>query len=327
MTTVSDSEIRRAVVTGASGFVGRKLCADLVSSGVHVTAVHRHSCEGPWTREVAIDLSSDLDGAPWLDGVDVVYHLAGNAHAIDEPASAEAHHLATVVATRHLLAGCSQHGVSRLVFASTVKAVADPGGERVGESFNAPPATAYGLAKRTAEDDIIKWAQVGGHHAVVLRPTLLVGAGVKGNFWRLFDAVRRNRFPPLPDWQNHRSILHVDDFVRALRLVAEHPAAAGERLFVCFPTPYSTRDMVNAVRAALGRPKATLQLPEAVWRILAGIGDLLRRLTGRRAPFDSEHLARLKESAQYDPGRLEMLTGFVATDSVDVAVADLLERK
>jgi hypothetical protein len=81
------------------------------------------------------------------------------------------------------------------------------------------------------------------------------------------------------------------------------------------------------VRAALGRPKATLQLPEAVWRILAGIGDLLRRLTGRRAPFDSEHLARLKESAQYDPGRLEMLTGFVATDSVDVAVADLLERK
>jgi nucleoside-diphosphate-sugar epimerase len=324
--TLADTQIRRAVVTGASGFVGRRLCAELESDGIEVTAVHRHACTGPWTHEVVVDLSGNLDVAHWLQDVDVVFHLAGNAHATDTPVSAEVHHLATVVATRHLLASCAQHGVSRLVFASTVKAVADPGTTCIDETFSAAPTTAYGLAKRAAEDDIFQWAQVAGRHAVVLRPTLLLGAGVKGNFRRLLDAVRRGRFPPLPDWQNHRSVLHVDDFVLALRLAAVHPAMAGERLFVCFPTPYSTRDMVNAVRAAIGRPDVSFQIPEMMWYVVAGVGDVLGSLTGRRAPFDHEHLARLKESAQYDSARLEMLTGFVATKGLDAAVIDLLKE-
>ena len=323
MAGVAD-EVRRAVVTGASGFVGRRLCADLIADGVDVTAVHRHACEGPWTREVAVDLSSDLQSAEWLDGVDTVFHLAGNAHAIDEPASEEAHRLATVVATRHLLAGCEARGVSRLVFVSTVKAVADPCGERVDESFTQMPSTAYGRAKRTAEDDVIQWGLAAGRHVVVLRPALLVGAGAKGNFRRLCEAVRRRRFPPLPDWQNFRSVLHVDDLVRALRLVARHPGAAGERLFVCYPTPYSTREMVNTVRRELGRPAQSLGIPDWVWRLLALAGDALGGVTGRRAPFDGEHLLRLRESAQYDPGRIEKLTGFVAEKGLDVAVSDLL---
>ena len=73
-------EILHAVVSGASGFIGRRMCARLQARGVYVTAVHRHSQDGPWDRELLIDLGSE-DGFALPSGVDSVFHLAGFAHA------------------------------------------------------------------------------------------------------------------------------------------------------------------------------------------------------------------------------------------------------
>ena len=83
------STIRVALVTGASGFVGRALCARLKSSGVTVLALMRHRAEGPWDRVLLTDLATTAPQVEALSGIDTVFHLAGKAHALAELSARE----------------------------------------------------------------------------------------------------------------------------------------------------------------------------------------------------------------------------------------------
>ena len=289
-----------ALVTGGSGFVGRALCTCLQRRGIAVRVVGRRPTEGPWDTLVTCDLSREELPEEAMDSVDTVFHLAAKAHARTAgPGDAE-HVAVTVDGTRRVLAAARHAGVSRFVFMSSVKAAGEGGDIPVDEGFERPPLTAYGRAKREAEELVLRSAEESGMHVVVLRPALIYGPGWKGNLLRMFRAVQSGRFLPPPETGNRRSMVHVSDVAAAAVLAAERPSAAGRVYQLGDGEPYSTRRIYEAMCHASGRRVSRWQVPSSLLRVAAHAGDVLGGHGRRTVPFDSGALDRLLGSAWYD---------------------------
>lgn len=289
-----------ALVTGGSGFLGRALCTCLRERGTTVRVVARRPAEGPWDALVTCDLTREELRGEALESVDTVFHLAAKAHVRTAVPDDPEHVAVTVDGTRRVLTAARRAGVSRFVFMSSVKAAGEGGDNLVDEGFERPPLTAYGRAKREAEDLVVRTAGESGMHVVVLRPALIYGPGWKGNLLRMFRAVQSGRFLPPPQTGNRRSMVHVSDVAAAAVLAAERRTAAGGVYLLGDGEPYSTRRIYEAMCHALGRPVSRWQVPSSLLRVAARAGDVLGGHGRRTVPFDSEALDRILGSAWYD---------------------------
>ncbi|KAA6187310.1 NAD-dependent epimerase/dehydratase family protein [Thiohalocapsa marina] len=316
----------RYLVTGANGFIGRALCDALRRRGCQVSALLRRPAEGPWDRQIICDLAGERISADWLADIDGVFHLAGIAHVLDEPGDdPDGYQRVNVDGTRHLLRAVEAAGVGRVVFFSSVKAAADPPDECVDETWDAPPTDAYGRSKRAAERLLL--ARAGPSlHVCVLRPTLVYGAGVKGNLRRMIDAVAEGRFPPLPDLRNRRSMVGLDDLVEAAWLGMTRDAANGRIYIVEDGIDYATRDLYLAICQALGRTPPTWTLPLPLLTVAAHLGDLLSFVVRRRMPFSSPALERIRGSACYRSHRLRQELGWAPHSNFYDLLPDMLDK-
>ena len=296
--------MQRALVTGATGFIGRQLCQTLQSNGVHVTALGREPQDGPWD----VFKSGDLAGILPLDlceHIDVVFHLAGIAHAMKMPKSEEGcYQRVNVEGTAHLLDLVQESEVNALVYFSSIKAMADPGEECVDETFLAKPIDPYGASKREAEEQVLAFGQQYGFHVSVLRPTLVYGPSPKGNLARMITAIRAGRFPPLNIRHNRRSMVSVNDLIHAAILVSGHEQANGEIYIVSDGETYSTWGIYQAMCRVLHKQPPRWSLPIWPLSVLAKLGDGIGYLRGRPFAFNSEVLRRLIGSACYRNDKL-----------------------
>ncbi len=318
------------LVTGASGFIGRRLVRACSERDEPVIAMSRsHPVTNLTGSRSCVFVQADI-GDPYslhglASGVHLVVHLAGYAHAEDaNDASAQAtHERVTVEGTRNLLAEAQRAGVRRFVFASSVKAAGEGGEVCVDETSPSRPETAYGRVKRVAEELILEAGARTGMHVSILRLPLVYGPGNKGYLPRMIAAIARGRFPPLPETHNRRSMVHVDDAVQALLLAAERPEANSKIYYVTDGRDYSTRALYDLVRAALGLRPARYHVPLALLRAGAWIGDLVGKITHRRVPLDSHVLKKLLGSACYDSRRIQAELGFRPTHTLADALPEM----
>jgi nucleoside-diphosphate-sugar epimerase len=265
-----------------------------------------------------LDVPSEL-----FVGADVVYHLAGHAHALaGTTADATLHDQVNAKGTEEVARRAKRAGVGRFVFMSTVKALGEPGQEVVREDQPSTANDPYGKSKHQAEV-----ALMGLHspefQVVILRPVLVYGPGAKGNLESLQRLLRLGRLPPLPKIENRRSLVGVNDLVTATVLAGGNPKLVGAAHTVTDGRVYSTSEIIDILASARGitRPAvATLPLP--AWAMLAKIGDAAERITGRRFPFDSDVLRRLTGNAEYEATSLKTLAGFSPRETLkDLAEA------
>lgn len=311
-----------ALVSGAGGFIGTRLCAVLTAHGCPPCRLVRGEPRSDGERAGTLDVPHGLAAA--CTGIDTVYHCAGYAHAWkgDDAALAARHRLVNYEGTRNLAEAAGRAGVRRFVFLSSVKAMGEPGEACADEDWPLPPLTPYGQAKRAAEDAVLEAGARYGMHVVNLRLAMVYGPGGRGNLERMAALVRRGWFPPLPETGNRRSLVYVDDVVSAMQLVAHAPAAAGRTWIVADEAAYSGRELYVALRAALGLAPRRHAVPAGGLATVAAIGDRLERLLGRRLPFDSEVLDKLLGSAWYSSARLRGELGW----RPQVSLAEGLQR-
>jgi nucleoside-diphosphate-sugar epimerase len=303
------------LITGATGFIGRRLRRP----GERILV--RRPVDDP--DAVVGDLADPASLARACEGVDTVFHCAGlaDASAFSDP---DAHWRINFEGTRNLVEAAGGAGVRRFLFLSSVKAMAEPGENCVDEDWPGEPATAYGQAKRAAEEAVLEAGAKYGMHVVNLRLAMVYGRGGRGNLERLARALRAGWFPLLPETGNRRSLVHVADVVAAMRLVAQHPGASGRTYIVADPHAYSGREICEAIRAV--PPAPTFRWRAPAWALRAGgrLGDALGALLRRPLPLNSEVVSRLLDSACYSPARIERELGWRARVSLADGVREML---
>ena len=317
----------RWLVTGASGFVGSALCQTIISQGGRVRALSRRQQPGPWDEQVVCDLGTDPIPDAACAGVSGIFHLAGIAHTPDSVQLPDADYWrVNLEGTRRIIAAAEAAGVARLVYFSSVKATADPGARCVDEWWDEPPTDAYGLSKRKAEDLVLSAHGRTGMHAVVLRPTLVYGPGVKGNLLRMLTAVARGRFPPIAESGNRRSLVSVSDLAGAAWLAMRQDQAGGRLYLVADGIDYSTRSIYEAMSKVLGRPLPGWSVPTSALRLVGEIGDVIQRLARRRLPLNNAVVRRLTGSACYRADRLRGELGWAPEDSLTSSLPVMVSR-
>ncbi len=276
----------KVLVTGASGFVGTALTRRLLAEpGYSVLGATRHA--GLATDAVPVrspDLSGNADWRESLTGVDVVIHTAARVHVMNDTSTdplAE-YRRVNVEGTRALAMQAAQAKVRRLVFVSSIKV----NGEST--TFDVPfrphdtpqPEDPYGLSKLEAEQALWRVAKETGLQVVVVRPPLVYGPGVKGNFQLLMRAVQRGLPMPLRSIQNRRSMIALDNLADLLCACVQHPDAAGRTFLAADAEDVSTPELVRQIGDATGRPAWLLPFPPAALVMLAALAG--RKSTAQR---------------------------------------------
>lgn len=315
------------LITGATGFIGSRLAAALHARGRTLRLTARHA--QPGSPLVVADLADRQALARACRGIDRVFHCAGHAHAFKALMQEEAlaHHSINFEGTHNLLEAAAAAGVRSFVFLSSVKAMAEPGNDCVDEDWPGEPATAYGKAKRAAEDAVLAAGRQSGMHVVNLRLSMVYGAGGRGNLERMARLVSRGWFPPLPETGNRRSLIHVDDVVEVMDRVADDARATGQTFIVTGNETPSGRALYDAIRAVQGLPPRRWAVPAWSLRAAARLGDAFAAATGRRIPLDSESLDRLLGSACYSPARIRRTLGWQARISLAEGLSEMLHGK
>ncbi len=278
----------RVLVTGASGFVGRALCLTLRGAGHRVIAAVRNQARLPEGCEPCIvgDIGPDTDWTEALKGADAVAHLAARVHVIREPAEdpLAAFRRTNVEGTLRLARAAARAGVGRLVFLSSVKALGDssPNGPLTGAS-PPYPEDPYGISKCEAEAGLREIESQFQLEVVILRPPLVYGPGVRGNFRSLLKLVDRRVPLPLKVVANRRSLLYLGNLVDAIALCLEGPAATNRTYLLRDGEDLSTPELIQRLGTALGRRTLLFPVPARLLKLGAGcIGRSaeVRRLLG-----------------------------------------------
>ncbi len=314
---------KRIGVAGATGFIGHRLCAALKTRGAYVRALGRREVDGPWDTFVRTDLTQAVPASA-LHDVDAVFHLAGKAHALSETRQDEDEYFRiNIEGTRKLLEAARTAGVRRFVFFSSVKAMGEGNDECQDELAACHSEIPYGQSKREAERLVLQGGFVP--EPVVLRLSMVYGPTRKGNLPKMIEAIRKGRFPPLPETDNKRSMVHIDDVVQAATLAAEKPEAASQTYIVTDGTPYSTRQIYEWICRALEKPVPSWHVPIGMLKMLARVGDGIGILRGGRFMFDSDALDKLLGSAYYSCEKIERELGYNPGRNLQSVLPEIIE--
>ncbi|MDH5479902.1 MAG: SDR family oxidoreductase [Nitrosomonas sp.] len=296
------------LITGANGFIGKALCAALIQRGQSVRAAVRGATSLVEGAELVIvgKIDGETDWTNALRGVGAVIHLAARVHVMKESAADPlAEYLkVNLDGTKNLAVQAACAGVKRFVYVSSVKVNGEQthGQQSYTEQDTPTPQDSYGITKYQAENALHHVAQETGLEMVIVRPPLVYGPGVKGNFISLLSAINRGIPLPLAGANNARSLIYVGNLVDALIVCATHPNATGQTYLVSDGEPISTALLVKEIADALGRKNHMFYFPPGLLRLIAamlGRADKIDRLFGSLHVNDNKIRQELSWSPPY----------------------------
>jgi UDP-glucose 4-epimerase len=292
-----------ALVTGASGFVGRALTAELRSRGwrVRQTTRRRTSSDGSGEQVQVGELSGSTDWSTALRDVDTVFHLAARVHQVAEDAGdlGAAYQLANAEATALLARAAIDAGARRFVFVSSVKAAGEVSAKGpLAEDDPPQPRDAYGRSKLAAERLLAGLA--AAIEISIVRPPLVYGPGVRANFLSLLKLAASGVPLPFGAADAPRSMVFIDNLVDALIACATRRHGSPAVYFVSDGRDFSVAELVRLLRFEMGKPARLWPLPTSGVRIAAlllGRPDAAQRLF---APLQVD-IRRIRSELAWSP--------------------------
>ena len=300
-----------ALVTGGTGVIGPHLIRLLLSRGYLVRALVRHRPpSGRLPEDVDLCLG-DITNAQALEeavtGTNVIFHLAAILHINDPaPTLQSEYQRINVEATRCVVAAARTGNVRRLVLFSTINVYgSSEAGLVYDEDSPACPNSLYAETKLQAES-----IALDGLPAVVLRLAAVYGPGMKGNYIRLLNALRKGHFFMIGDGCNRRTLVHIRDACQAAVLAAEHPDAVGHIYNVTDGQIHTLREIVTAICQALGKKPPRFRLPVSLVRPAFGLLEDGLRLLGVRSPIGRSTVNKMTEDLAVSGDRIQRELGF-----------------
>ncbi|MBK8163353.1 MAG: NAD-dependent epimerase/dehydratase family protein [Gammaproteobacteria bacterium] len=273
----------RVLVTGATGFVGSSLVDQLVRDGIHDVRValrrDRPSLSDQVEHVIVGEVAGETVWRQALRGIDTVIHLAARVHVMtDSVANSSAeYHRVNVDGTLNLVRQAVDADVKRIIYLSSIKVNGEEtlAGQPYYADDQPSPAGSYAVSKYRAEEGIRRLISGADMSAVIIRPTLVYGAGVKGNFLNMMHWLSRGIPMPLGSIHNSRSLVALDNLVDLIIKCIEHPAAADQVFLAGDGEDLSTTELLRRLGGFLGKPARLVPFPHAVLNMIA-------RVSGRR---------------------------------------------
>jgi nucleoside-diphosphate-sugar epimerase len=260
--------MKRILVTGASGFIGKSLVNCLISKGFYVRTIGRTKSEG--IEAIVCDFLKDVIPKNAFDNIDTVIHLAGYAHDLKNTSkNTHIYNKLNVDVTDELLSLSINNDVKRFIFVSSVKAGGPTSnGKCFSEEDQTYPNEIYGRTKRDAELKVLEAGNSSNMHVSILRPSLVYGPEVKGNLRLMISGIANNWFPPPPHIKNVRSMIHIDDVIDAIQLLASKKSANMGIFIATDGEKYSTREIYEEICCSLGKTSVSWGFPMLLFRII-----------------------------------------------------------
>lgn len=311
MTSPKNSTI---LITGGSGFIGFHLISALQSQGYTIRILQRSGqpLNFPNCEYFEQDITLDGDFRKIMNGVDAVIHLAGRAHKKDSQNehNFEEFFSTNVVGTRNIANHAVSAKVKRFIFLSTVKVNGEE--TRRDHQFNASdppePEDMYAITKHQAEIELMNLTKSSGMDFVIIRPPLVYGPGVKGNFLHLIRGVSSGLLWPLGSVKNKRSLVAIDNLIDLIIVCITHPLAANEVFLISDDQDISTPYLLKCIGEALSKRVRLFSVPVPWLLMIAG-------LVGKR-----EVMRRVCMSLQVDISKTKNILGWTPIITFEDAI-------
>ena len=316
----------KALVTGATGFVGSHLVRLLLAEGHTVRALYRSQKKLDILEGLDIEpIQGDLDDVALLReacaGCDWVFHVAAKADYWRSDDKAQMERI-NVDGTRNVLQASNEANVGRVIFtssASTIGFRADglPADET--EPFNLSPERFYYAYTKVLAEQVVADAVKAGQDVVTVNPTIIIGPGdlnaISGTF--IIETAKTQWLTPISS--GGVAVIDVRDVARGHLLSAEQ-GQAGER-YILNTANISHREWFNIITDAMNVGRPLFQTPDFILPIVANAIDLLRRV-GISTPIDSNQ-ARLGSSFVYfDNSKAQEQLGFIPQIEMEQSVRE-----
>lgn len=276
------------LITGANGFLGRHLCTEMLQQGWRVKTATRSV--DPLIAGAEPVMVGSIDGeinwADALSGVDAVVHLAARVHVISDKATDPLAEFRAVNldGTLNLARQAVKAGVRRFLFLSSIGVNGNAThGVPFDELSEPDPHSEYTVSKYEAERGLHEIASKSVMEIVIIRPPLVYGPGVPGNFAKLINFTSKSYPLPLGAIRNRRSFVSIYNLLDFIVTCLNHPAAANQTFLVSDGEDLSTTELLRRLAAALNVPTRLLPVPQKLLEAgfsMLGMGDLAQRLCG-----------------------------------------------
>lgn len=307
----------KALVTGATGFIGSHLVAELRRSGWNVRALVRDPARATRLAGDGVELAKgDLDDESSLREagaeVDVVFHTAAQ---LNLPGVSAAEYTRTnVEGTRRLIRALRPLPLKRFVHISSIAAVGIRNVHRIAEDFPCDPDLAYGKSK-LAVDGLLLSEAASGFPAVIVRPPTVYGPGERYNFLSLCKAIASRRFLIIGSGLNRIDFCWVGNLVQAMVKAAERGQPG--RVYQVADDPVlpfmETSEILS--RLLTGRGISSLRLPVSAAYAAAYPLLALERLTGRVMPLNPKRVRTMSSDMCFDLTRAKQELGYAPEGS------------
>lgn len=305
------------LITGANGFVGSFLCQRLVDLGYSITGLTRQLPQQSYEQR-GPELSGQSDWTPWLKDKQVIVHCAARVHVMRDRVldPYQAFREINVEGTLALAKQAVEAGVQRFIFISSIKVNGEVTqlGHPFTEAVLTPPTDPYGLSKYEAEVELLALAEISNMEVVIIRPPLIYGPGVKGNFASMISILAKGYPLPLGAIHNKRSLVAVSNLFDLINTCISHPAATNQVFLVSDGEDLSTPELLSKLATAMGKTAKLWPIPESILRL----GALFLR---KKAISQ-----RLFDSLQVDINKARSLLGWVPSVSVDEGLKCCLDN-
>ncbi|MCP4956434.1 MAG: SDR family oxidoreductase [Photobacterium aquimaris] len=293
------------LLSGSSGFVGSALLEKLNINKVKMLTRDTTVVDDKNYFYCKDFLSFDFKNR--FHDIDVFIHCAARVHVMKDASinPIEEYREVNTAGTLNLARQAVEAGVKRFIFISSIKVNGES--TQIGVPFKATdkpnPQDPYGQSKAEAEEQLLALAKETGLEVVIIRPTLVYGAGVKANFASLMKLVSKGL--PLPFGSittNRRSLVSVYNLVDLIITCIDHPNAANQVFLVSDDHDLSTAEMVRQMGLALSKPAKLIPVPVFCYSFvgkITGKQDVVSRLIGSLQVDISETKQRLNWMPPY----------------------------
>ena len=292
---MSVRQMNKILVTGANGFVGKVVCAQLAGRGFQVVAAVRSGApaalanadaEAATVTTVSVgNIDANTDWSAALSGCSAVIHLAARAHILNDTATdpLAAFRETNVAGSLELARQAALAGVKRFVFVSSVGVNGNINSRPFTEADTPSPAEPYAVSKLEAELALREQAARTGLELVIVRPPLVYGPECPGNFRRLLKLLSSGVPLPFGAMRKRRSFVGVWNLADFLVTCTSHPHAPGEVFLVSDMDDVTLPQLLEGLAQGMGKKAPLFSFSPAVLGALArvlGKAGMFEKLCG-----------------------------------------------